>query len=450
VIGRFFSSLVNNEAMGEEIIKANVKTYFQAKRQMPEGTSLDWLVAAYLGRVKARGEPINNSAVFDANYICTQFENLPEPQNARALGIAMLLHERSDIILECPKFLEELTSLTQQQDLSVSHWAHKPQPTGVNQHSEVRASVVQPEKPTDTRPLNAEAESSVKLSTNFGDIVIAVNFVKAPKTAQNFIGYVRDGFYDGTIFHRVMYGFMIQGGGLDIEMKQKSTRPPIINEANNGLKNNKYTVAIARASDPNSATSQFFINLAHNDFLNFTAPNEQGWGYAVFGEVVEGHDVVDRIAGVSTSTSGFHQNVPTVNVIISKATVIGASSLLSTERKTDTNVQVSSAHLKKQAHKWYRSEHGIGHKESELFLIFFELLREESPVPGYKVLNTYPRNFGQSVPKFIPDSEIETPTISGRTLNSGCPKCDRQIATKLDENMPLKCNICNLTWWQKR
>jgi len=162
----------------------------------------------------------------------------------------------------------------------------------------------------------------VKLSTNFGDMIISVDEVKAPKTAANFIAYVKDGFYDGTIFHRVMDGFMIQGGGFEPGMKQKPTKAPVENEANNGLKNDKYTLAMARTSDPHSATGQFFINVANNDFLNFTAPTAQGWGYAVFGQVVEGQDVVDKIKGVKTGNAGFHQNVPTEDVIITKAVVL--------------------------------------------------------------------------------------------------------------------------------
>src|SRR5690606_35833673 len=127
----------------------------------------------------------------------------------------------------------------------------------------------------------------------------------------NFLGYVNSGFYDGTIFHRVISNFMIQGGGFEPGMKQKETQAPIDNEAANGLKNAQYTIAMARTNDPHSATAQFFINVADNDFLNFTAPNPRGWGYAVFGKVVEGTDTVDAIKGVKTGNSGFHQDVPT-------------------------------------------------------------------------------------------------------------------------------------------
>lgn len=162
----------------------------------------------------------------------------------------------------------------------------------------------------------------VKMSTNQGDFIISLNAEKAPKTVANFLAYVKDGFFDGTIFHRVIDGFMIQGGGFEPGLKQKPTKAPVENEANNGLKNNKYTLAMARTSDPHSATAQFFINVANNDFLNHTAPTAQGWGYAVFGEVVEGQDVIDKMKGVPTGNSGFHQNVPTKDVVITKAVVL--------------------------------------------------------------------------------------------------------------------------------
>ncbi len=162
----------------------------------------------------------------------------------------------------------------------------------------------------------------VKLETNMGDIVIELDAAKAPKTAANFLSYVKDGFYNGTVFHRVMDGFMIQGGGFEPGLKQKPTKAPIDNEANNGLKNDKYTIAMARTNDPHSATAQFFINVADNDFLNHTAPTPNGWGYAVFGKVTAGTDVVDKIKGVKTGNSGFHQNVPTQDVIINKAVVV--------------------------------------------------------------------------------------------------------------------------------
>ena len=162
----------------------------------------------------------------------------------------------------------------------------------------------------------------VKMTTSQGDIIISLDAVKAPKTVANFLAYVNDGFFDGTIFHRVIDGFMIQGGGFEPGLKQKPTKATVENEANNGLKNNKYTLAMARTQDPHSATAQFFINVANNDFLNHTAPTAQGWGYAVFGEVVEGKDVVDKMKGVATGNSGMHQNVPSTDVIITKAAVI--------------------------------------------------------------------------------------------------------------------------------
>lgn len=157
------------------------------------------------------------------------------------------------------------------------------------------------------------------LQTNFGDISIELNHEKAPKTAENFEQYVRDGHYDGTLFHRVIPGFMIQGGGFDTDFNQKPTRAPIENEADNGLKNTRGTLAMARTQDPHSASSQFFINLADNDFLNHSGKSLQGWGYCVFGEVVEGMDVVDKIAAVSTTRRGMHADVPAEDVVIERA-----------------------------------------------------------------------------------------------------------------------------------
>jgi len=161
----------------------------------------------------------------------------------------------------------------------------------------------------------------VKLSTNFGDITLELNADKAPITVANFLSYVEKGFYDGLIFHRVINGFMIQGGGFDADMKQKSTDAQIKNEANNGLSNDVYTIAMARTSVPDSASSQFFINVGNNEFLNHTAPTSSGWGYCVFGKVVEGMDVVDQIKAVSTTTRAGHQDVPVEPVVINKATV---------------------------------------------------------------------------------------------------------------------------------
>ncbi len=162
----------------------------------------------------------------------------------------------------------------------------------------------------------------VKLETNHGDIVIELNTEKAPVTAENFLGYVKEGFYDNVIFHRVIKNFMIQGGGMQPGMKEKNTRDPIKNEADNGLKNDKYTIAMARTNDPHSASAQFFINSNNNDFLNHTAPTAQGWGYAVFGKVVEGTEVVDQIEKVKTGNRGFHQDVPVDDVVIQKASIV--------------------------------------------------------------------------------------------------------------------------------
>lgn len=162
----------------------------------------------------------------------------------------------------------------------------------------------------------------ILLKTNMGDIKVELNHEKAPKTAANFEQYIKEGFYDGVIFHRVIDGFMIQGGGMEPGMKQKQTRATIENEADNGLKNEVGTLAMARTMDPHSASAQFFINVADNDFLNHTGKNTHGWGYAVFGKVVEGMDVVNRIKSVKTGSSMGHQDVPVEDVIIEKAEVI--------------------------------------------------------------------------------------------------------------------------------
>ncbi|KML54043.1 peptidyl-prolyl cis-trans isomerase [Burkholderia stabilis] len=162
----------------------------------------------------------------------------------------------------------------------------------------------------------------VELHTNHGVIKLELDAEKAPKTVENFLNYVKKGHYDGTVFHRVIKGFMIQGGGFEPGLKQKPTDAPIDNEANNGLKNDNYTVAMARTNDPHSATAQFFINVNDNDFLNHSSPTPQGWGYAVFGKVVEGQDVVDKIKGVKTGNAGFHQDVPADDVVIEKAVVV--------------------------------------------------------------------------------------------------------------------------------
>ena len=171
--------------------------------------------------------------------------------------------------------------------------------------------------------LAAHAETRVLLETSQGNIELSLDEARAPKTVENFLAYARSGFYNGTIFHRVIPGFMIQGGGLTAQMVEKDPiRRALDNEAANGLKNNRYTIAMARTPQPHSATSQFFINLKDNEFLNHTAPSLHGWGYAVFGKVVEGQDVVDAIEGVSTKRHGYHDDVPVEPVVITKAEIV--------------------------------------------------------------------------------------------------------------------------------
>ena len=164
--------------------------------------------------------------------------------------------------------------------------------------------------------------SKVKLSTNHGDIVLQLNAEKAPLTVANFVQYVKEGHFDNTVFHRVIKGFMIQGGGFEPGMSQKKTRASIQNEADNGLKNTKYSIAMARTMEPHSASAQFFINASDNDFLNHSGKNVQGWGYAVFGEVIEGREIVDAIEKVATGSKAGHQDVPKEDVIIEKAEII--------------------------------------------------------------------------------------------------------------------------------
>ncbi|SMG10026.1 peptidylprolyl isomerase [Paraburkholderia susongensis] len=163
----------------------------------------------------------------------------------------------------------------------------------------------------------------VELHTNHGVIKLELDAEKAPKSVENFLNYVKAGHYDNTVFHRVIDGFMIQGGGFEPGMKQKPTAEPINNEANNGLKNVNGSIAMARTNDPHSATAQFFINVNDNDFLNHSSPTPQGWGYAVFGKVVEGMDIVEKIKKVKTGSKGFHQDVPVDDVVIEKAVVVG-------------------------------------------------------------------------------------------------------------------------------
>jgi len=163
---------------------------------------------------------------------------------------------------------------------------------------------------------------TVEMTTTAGTFRIELDDAKAPKSSENFLAYVRDGHYDGTVFHRVIKGFMVQGGGFEVGMRQKPTREPIANEANNGLKNKRYTLAMARTSAPHSASAQFFINTVDNEFLNFKSESPQGWGYAVFGRVVSGTEVVDQIEGVTTGRKGMHDDVPMQDVVITKAVVV--------------------------------------------------------------------------------------------------------------------------------
>jgi len=167
--------------------------------------------------------------------------------------------------------------------------------------------------------MNTMASPQVELQTNLGTIRIELDAERAPLSTENFLNYVRSGHYDGTVFHRVIKGFMVQGGGFEPGMKQKPTKGEIQNEANNGLKNDKYTIAMARTSAPHSASAQFFINSTNNDFLNFKSESAQGWGYAVFGKVVAGTEVIDAIEKVKTGRKGFHDDVPLEDVVITKA-----------------------------------------------------------------------------------------------------------------------------------
>jgi peptidyl-prolyl cis-trans isomerase B (cyclophilin B) len=162
----------------------------------------------------------------------------------------------------------------------------------------------------------------VEMTTSAGTLRIELDDAKAPATVANFLGYVAKGHYDGTVFHRVIKGFMIQGGGFEPGMKQKKTRDPVTNEADNGLKNDKYTVAMARTSEPHSASAQFFINVADNDFLNFTSPTPRGWGYCVFGKVVEGRELVDQLRSVATTSRAGHQDVPAEDIVINRAELV--------------------------------------------------------------------------------------------------------------------------------
>jgi len=168
----------------------------------------------------------------------------------------------------------------------------------------------------------SDTQTKVKLTTTLGEIIIQLNTEKAPVSSANFLTYVNEGFYNGTIFHRIIPGFMAQGGGFDTSFNQKAVHAPIKNEANNGLANSRGTLAMARTNDPNSATAQFFINYKDNSFLNHTSPTASGWGYAVFGEVIEGMDVVDAMAKQATGNRGGHQDVPKTDIVIEKAEVV--------------------------------------------------------------------------------------------------------------------------------
>lgn len=166
------------------------------------------------------------------------------------------------------------------------------------------------------------SQARVQMITTYGPLIIELDGTKAPKTVANFLSYVADGFYDGTIFHRVIDNFMVQGGGFDTDMRQKATKEPIENEADNGLENARGTIAMARTMEPHSATAQFFINVKDNDFLNHTGKNMQGWGYTVFGRVVEGENVLDRIRVVATGNVGGHQDVPREPIVIESVTLL--------------------------------------------------------------------------------------------------------------------------------
>ena len=168
----------------------------------------------------------------------------------------------------------------------------------------------------------SDTQTKVKLTTSLGDIVIQLNAEKAPISTENFLTYVKEGFYNGTIFHRVMPGFMAQGGGFDVDLNQKAVHGSIKNEADNGLKNTRGTLAMARTPDPDSATAQFFINYKDNSFLNYSSPTPNGWGYAVFAEVIEGMEVVDAMSDAPTGNRGGHQDVPKENIVIEKAEII--------------------------------------------------------------------------------------------------------------------------------
>ena len=186
------------------------------------------------------------------------------------------------------------------------------------------ASQTQPNSASNVNPQETTMSNMplVELETSMGNITIELNEEKAPKTVENFLNYVNSGHYEGTIFHRIIDGFMIQGGGMDAEMNEKATNAPVENEADNGLKNDKGTIAMARTQDPHSATSQFFVNVKDNDFLNHSGKNMQGWGYTVFGKVTSGMDVIEKMRGVPTGRFGMHADVPKEPVVINSAKVV--------------------------------------------------------------------------------------------------------------------------------
>ena len=186
------------------------------------------------------------------------------------------------------------------------------------------ASQTQPNSASNVNPQETTMSNMplVELETSMGNITIELNEEKAPKTVENFLNYVNSGHYEGTIFHRIIDGFMIQGGGMDAQMNEKKTNAPVENEADNGLKNDQGTIAMARTQDPHSATSQFFINVKDNDFLNHSGKNMQGWGYTVFGKVTSGMDVIEKMRGVPTGRFGMHADVPKEPVVINSATII--------------------------------------------------------------------------------------------------------------------------------
>ena len=186
------------------------------------------------------------------------------------------------------------------------------------------ASQTQPNSASNVNPQETTMSNMplVELETSMGNITIELNEEKAPKTVENFLNYVNSGHYEGTIFHRIIDGFMIQGGGMDAQMNEKKTNAPVENEADNGLKNDQGTIAMARTQDPHSATSQFFINVKDNDFLNHSGKNAQGWGYTVFGKVTSGMDVIEKMRGVPTGRFGMHADVPSTPVVINSAKVV--------------------------------------------------------------------------------------------------------------------------------